>query len=260
MLTHDNILKNLAMIVDFFGADAATRNVSWLPFHHDMGLLGGLLATVFCGGHTTLLSPTSFLQQPVRWLRAITRARQRTAAARISPTTCAPPFAMNSSTVSTCVRGASRTMAPSRSTLPRWIALRPASSPAAFPAAFLPCYGLAEASLFVTGRRVCGRRSSERGQVPRPPVTARTILFRRESPAARLWQDRGSSSSIPKPAEALRTRWEKCGSPGRRSPAAIGIAPRKRETLLRPGWRTTRQARTTCARAIWDSCRVENCS
>src|SRR5262249_29140255 len=74
MLTHDNILKNLAMIVEFFGADAGTRNVSWLPFHHDMGLLGGLLATVFCGGETTILSPTSFLQQPVRWLRSITRA------------------------------------------------------------------------------------------------------------------------------------------------------------------------------------------
>jgi natural product biosynthesis luciferase-like monooxygenase protein len=155
MLTHDNILKNLAMIVEFFGADASTQNVSWLPFHHDMGLLGGLLATVYSGGQTTILSPTSFLQQPIRWLRAITRAKGTHSGG--------PNFAYD-----LCAR-AIRDEQLDGLDLRSWRVayngaepIHPATlerfatrfEPCGFSrAAFLPCYGLAEASLFVTGRR-----------------------------------------------------------------------------------------------------------
>ena len=45
--------------------------MSWLPAYHDMGLVGGILNPLFCGRPTVLMSPMSFLQKPVRWLRGI---------------------------------------------------------------------------------------------------------------------------------------------------------------------------------------------
>ena len=31
--------------------------VFWLPFYHDMGLIGGLLEPLYIGGHTVVMSP-----------------------------------------------------------------------------------------------------------------------------------------------------------------------------------------------------------
>ena len=43
----------------------------WLPAYHDMGLIGGVLTPLYMGGRSVLMSPTSFLQRPMRWLQAI---------------------------------------------------------------------------------------------------------------------------------------------------------------------------------------------
>ena len=75
MVTHDNILANLRMIQEAFSLDADTQTVSWLPLFHDMGLIGFVLEPVYLGCTSTILSPTAFLERPVRLLRAITRYR-----------------------------------------------------------------------------------------------------------------------------------------------------------------------------------------
>nr|WP_289143492.1 condensation domain-containing protein [uncultured Halomonas sp.] len=49
--------------------------VSWLPLYHDMGLIGGLLQPLYRGIPVVLMSPSFFLQRPVRWLEAISRHR-----------------------------------------------------------------------------------------------------------------------------------------------------------------------------------------
>ena len=46
--------------------------VSWLPLHHDMGLIGGLLTSIYCAAETCLMPPLTFLGRPVTWLEAIT--------------------------------------------------------------------------------------------------------------------------------------------------------------------------------------------
>ncbi|SEG84343.1 amino acid adenylation domain-containing protein [Actinacidiphila yanglinensis] len=75
LLTHGNLLANAAVTRRLFGTSEATRVVSWLPMYHDMGLIGSVLGTVYCGGSCTLMSPTAFVQRPARWLEAISSTR-----------------------------------------------------------------------------------------------------------------------------------------------------------------------------------------
>ncbi|HZI20590.1 MAG TPA: amino acid adenylation domain-containing protein [Pyrinomonadaceae bacterium] len=153
MLTHANLLHNSRLLRDAFGYDADSRCVSWLPMYHDMGLIGGILQPLYGGYSCTLMSPTAFLQSPLRWLRAVTRER-----ATISG---GPNFAYD-----LCVQKSTPEQRaeldlgswevafngsePVRhETLERF---REAFAPAGFrPRSFFACYGLAEATLIVSG-------------------------------------------------------------------------------------------------------------
>lgn len=85
MLTHRNLLDNLQLMQQVVQQGADLNMVLWLPPYHDMGLIGGLLQTLYTGGRCTFFSPLDFLARPARWLRAISHYR-----ANISP---APNFA-----------------------------------------------------------------------------------------------------------------------------------------------------------------------
>lgn len=74
-LSHRNLLENSKSIQQFFHTSESTRGVSWLPAYHDMGLIGGLLQVVFCGGSTVLFSPLDFLRNPLNWLETISSYR-----------------------------------------------------------------------------------------------------------------------------------------------------------------------------------------
>ena len=73
MLTHGNIIENCSMITEAFEAGRGDVGMSWLPTYHDMGLISGVLNTVFCGCPSFLMSPMLFLQRPIRWLKAISK-------------------------------------------------------------------------------------------------------------------------------------------------------------------------------------------
>ena len=73
MVSHGNLMANLEMIRAWFDLTADSINVGWLPMFHDMGLVGNLLAMLYVGGQTVLMSPVSFVRKPVRWLEAATR-------------------------------------------------------------------------------------------------------------------------------------------------------------------------------------------
>jgi acyl-CoA synthetase (AMP-forming)/AMP-acid ligase II len=78
MVSHANLLHNLAYASHAANRDRSTRSVSWLPVIHDMGLIEGVLGPIFGGHPAFLMAPASFLHRPIRWLRAITRYRAST--------------------------------------------------------------------------------------------------------------------------------------------------------------------------------------
>src|SRR5205085_8219874 len=73
IVTHANLLRNQQLIEDAFGTTRESVVVSWLPFYHDMGLIGNLLHPLYVGASCVLLAPLRFLQRPARWLEAISR-------------------------------------------------------------------------------------------------------------------------------------------------------------------------------------------
>jgi acyl-CoA synthetase (AMP-forming)/AMP-acid ligase II len=153
MIGHDNLMANLREIREMADGPEGGVTVGWLPLYHDMGLVSTALQSLDLGGRCVLMSPLHFLQKPARWPRAIAENRAATSGA--------PNFAYD-----LCARSA-RPEDVDGLDLSGWTGAFCSSEPvradtldrfaAAFAAAgfrrdaFYPCYGLAEATVFVTG-------------------------------------------------------------------------------------------------------------
>jgi len=85
MLTEASLQANLDAIRICFGHSEDSHMISWLPMHHDMGLIGCVLEPFYVGFPVTLLSALDVVQRPARWLQAIGRYRGTVSGA--------PPFA-----------------------------------------------------------------------------------------------------------------------------------------------------------------------
>jgi natural product biosynthesis luciferase-like monooxygenase protein/FkbM family methyltransferase len=156
MVTHGNLLHNEEIIRQAFGQDAASVVVGWLPLYHDMGLIGNVLQPLYVGARCVLMSPLAFLQQPARWLRAISTYRGTTSGGpNFAYDLCARkiPAAVRAELDLSSWRLAYNGAEPVRAaTLDRFAQ---AFAPSGFRReAFYPCYGLAEATLFVAGGRL----------------------------------------------------------------------------------------------------------
>jgi len=75
MVSHANLRHNAEMIAHAFGINSQSTGLIWTPFYHDMGLIGGVIQPIYTGNRAILLSPIDFLQQPSRWLQAISEER-----------------------------------------------------------------------------------------------------------------------------------------------------------------------------------------
>ncbi|MCW2337802.1 fatty-acyl-CoA synthase [Sphingobium sp. B2D3A] len=154
-VTHKALLSNLAAHSHGMELIASDRCISWLPWYHDMGLVGCFLSVVANQVSTDYLKTEDFARRPLAWLDMI--SRHQGTAISYSPT-----FGYD-----ICARRmSSQTRASERFDLSRWRLagngadmIRPdvmqqfvdAFAEAGFsPKAFLPSYGLAEATLAVT--------------------------------------------------------------------------------------------------------------
>jgi amino acid adenylation domain-containing protein/non-ribosomal peptide synthase protein (TIGR01720 family) len=72
-VSHGNLEANEWLIRQGYGIGPDDVIVSWLPLYHDMGLIGGLLQGIYSGVMVVLMSPQYFLERPLRWLEAISR-------------------------------------------------------------------------------------------------------------------------------------------------------------------------------------------
>jgi acyl-CoA synthetase (AMP-forming)/AMP-acid ligase II len=79
IVSHDNLLQNLEMIRIAFGNTPQSTHVTWVPHYHDMGLILGILQSLYVGALCVLMAPVSFLQRPLSWLRAIHEYRAEVA-------------------------------------------------------------------------------------------------------------------------------------------------------------------------------------
>lgn len=152
-LTHHNLLDNSKAIQQFMRTSEDLRGVIWLPFYHDMGLIGGILQTLFSGGTSILFSPLDFLKQPFRWLQTISNFKATISGGpnfafdlcvrRIKPEQIE---ALDLSSWKVAFTGAEPIR---RETLTRFYET---FKKCGFKyEAFYPCYGLAESTLIVTG-------------------------------------------------------------------------------------------------------------
>ncbi len=72
ILTHGNLLANMAMAKRGFSFEEGLGVVAWVPLFHDLGL-SLALAAPYNRGTATILAPEAFLRRPARWLEAISR-------------------------------------------------------------------------------------------------------------------------------------------------------------------------------------------
>jgi fatty-acyl-CoA synthase len=147
------IMSNLQGIVrSGLAVRQGDRCASWLPFYHDMGLVGFVLGPIVSQLSVDYMRTRDFAVRPLQWLRLISR--------NVCTIAFSPPFGFE-----LCARRV-READLAELELSKWrIAgvgaemIRPSIlenfakilAPSGFsPKAFLPCYGLAEASLAVS--------------------------------------------------------------------------------------------------------------
>lgn len=158
MVTHGNLLYQLDIMVKSWErcypltGELGIVGVSWLPFYHDMGLIGGVFGAFYAGKRMVLMSPLAFIQRPIRWLRAISRYRPVvTGGPNFAYDLCVSKFrkedaeGLELSSLRIAVNGAEPVRA---ETIARF---NETFAPYGWgPDGWLPSYGLAEATLGVT--------------------------------------------------------------------------------------------------------------
>ncbi len=154
-LTLDAIAANVTSVLEVIDPSASDRALSWLPLHHDMGLIGMLLASFVGfgsqyagGGHFTLLEPESYLRDPRVWLRRCSEERVTITAGPNAAYELAARFAsgpLDLSSMRVALVGAEPVRV---STLERFG--RRFAGHGLGPTVLCPAYGLAEAALAVT--------------------------------------------------------------------------------------------------------------
>jgi acyl-CoA synthetase (AMP-forming)/AMP-acid ligase II len=191
MVTHGNLMANLAAIQRSFGHTEKLRMLGWLPLFHDMGLVGNTLQPLYVGGSLVFMSPVHFLQNPLRWLKAISKHRATTSGG--------PNFAYDY-----CVQ---RSMPQQRAglDLSSWEIAFNGAEPvrletlnrfaAAFEthgfrrSAFFPCYGMAETTLLLGAGERAGNRSAR-------PVSLNLCPASLAKNQVRLTQDGGAGYAV----------------------------------------------------------------
>lgn len=153
MVSHANLLANLEMIRIALGNTRQSTYVNWVPLYHDMGLILNALQALYVGATCVLMAPNAFMQRPLGWLRAISHYRAEVA--------CGPNFGfdlcvsryradqmdgVDLSSLRIALNGAEPVRADTIARFIETFALHGFD-----PRAMYPAYGMAEATLLISG-------------------------------------------------------------------------------------------------------------
>ncbi|OAN79407.1 hypothetical protein A8B78_11780 [Jannaschia sp. EhC01] len=248
VLSHGNILANMDDIRTAFGSGPASRALGWLPLHHDMGLFGHLIHPLFIGGTAVLATPEWFTRAPLDWLHAIT-------ALEITDTG-APPFAWHLLT-----RALSETDIPGLDLGSLNVAHVGAETVHPGPLCralteltrfgmrqdgFLPCYGMAEATVFAAAGRFPGTHGAAVRYSPGASMTVRIAdpEIGAELPSGEtgeIWlagaslahrYDNGTDTGV---AETDGRHWLRTGDLGRMGSHGLGVYGRRDNRIMYRG-------------------------
>lgn len=155
MISHGCLMAHLRDMTAVYRHDPSTRFLNWLPHHHDYGLVQGLLLPLYLGAGGYIMSPTSFIRKPWRWLEAISTFRiNHSQGTPFAYAYCLQRFDSGKAAGLdlSCWHTASVGAEPiNPEVLQRF---RQTFLPLGFkPTALVPGYGLAEATLMVSTRR-----------------------------------------------------------------------------------------------------------
>lgn len=155
VVSHGNLLENLEMIRRALGHSRRSKHVCWMPLHHDMGLILNVLEAFYLGAGCALMAPVAFLQRPLTLLKAICELGAEVAGGpNFGFDLCVTRFraeemrGVDLSGWRVAINGAEPVRA---QTLRKFAAT---FEPFGFRlSAFNPCYGMAEATLLISGRQ-----------------------------------------------------------------------------------------------------------
>lgn len=254
VLSHRALLANAYMIGERVGMNSSDVGVSWLPLFHDMGLVGALLTALYWRYPLLLIPVESFLLQPRRWLRWMSRKR--------ASLTVAPNFAYQL----VADRVADRhleglDLSRMRSAFNGAEAVRPSTlrafterfGPLGFTSsAFQPVYGMAENTLAATfprkgahwratslddreivsvGTPLSGVTVAVVDEQGRPLPTRKTGRIRLKSPSLMQGYFRNEEAS----AEVLEDGWLDTGDLGFIHEGELFVTGRSKELIIKRG-------------------------
>jgi acyl-CoA synthetase (AMP-forming)/AMP-acid ligase II len=154
MVTHGNLLHNLYAIALHLQFSADDHHLTWLPPYHDMGLIGAILGSFCAGAPVSFMMPASFLRRPERWLREISSRRCSVSGAPnfayelcMDKVTDDDLAALDLSCWTLAYSGAEPVRADTMARFSERF-----GSCGFQRKSFYPCYGMAETTLFVTGK------------------------------------------------------------------------------------------------------------
>jgi len=115
VLTHRQVAQNCTDILERLDVTPSDRGVFWLPWFHDMGLVGGLLAPICSQSQVAFLSPEDFIRRPLVWLELMLRGGERSRSGPALPSTSVRVSHVRARLLLISCLGASPVWGPSRS-------------------------------------------------------------------------------------------------------------------------------------------------
>ncbi|GAA3649397.1 non-ribosomal peptide synthase/polyketide synthase [Flavivirga jejuensis] len=85
IIDHANVIDNSELFKKCFKNTPDSVGISWLPIYHDMGLIGNIIQAFYVGFELVMMPPTAFVQKPIRWLQAFSNYK--------GTISCGPNFA-----------------------------------------------------------------------------------------------------------------------------------------------------------------------